>query len=203
MRFALLTCGVLASGLLMSLGLFPHYAAPITGLLFVLVLQSMRHLRVWRWQGKPTGLFIVWGVLVICMVSAPQLRAEPYPWSLQRARMLKWLQEGGEQHVVLVRYSWRHDPHKEWVYNRADIDSAKVVWAREMDADQNGKLLEYFRDRRPWLLEADAQPPRLSPYPVGSVSEFSSALQSGAMEDSVRVPMRGTIAPPCGERCGG
>ena len=53
----------------------------------------------------------------------------------------------------------------EWVYNKADIDGAQVVWAREMDPDHNRKLLDYFKDRHIWLLEPDAEPPMLQPYP--------------------------------------
>jgi hypothetical protein len=51
-----------------------------------------------------------------------------------------------------------------WVYNRADINGAKVVWAREMDEADNRELLQYFHDRRAWLVEADENPPKLSPY---------------------------------------
>jgi hypothetical protein len=53
------------------------------------------------------------------------------------------------------------------VYNEADIDGAKVVWAREMDADQNLRLLEYFNDRQVWLLEVGQNRPpfKLVPYP--------------------------------------
>ena len=57
--------------------------------------------------------------------------------------------------------------YREWVYNEADIDRAKVVWAREMDIAQNRKLLEYFNDRSVWLVEVDQydSPPKLLPYP--------------------------------------
>jgi hypothetical protein len=59
---------------------------------------------------------------------------------------------------------------KEWVYNEADIDGSKVVWAREMDSVQNRKLVEYFKDRHVWLVEVgrDGSSPELKPYPVGS-----------------------------------
>lgn len=64
-----------------------------------------------------------------------------------------------------MRYSAAHPPELEWVYNRADIDGSKVVWARDMGREQNAELLRYFETRRIWLVEADLTPPRLSAYP--------------------------------------
>ena len=83
MRFALLTCSVLGVGLLGEKWIWPHYAAPMTGLIFVLVLQAMRHLRLWRWRGRPTGQFMVWTIPVVCvavrscMTFAQQLQVNP------------------------------------------------------------------------------------------------------------------------------
>jgi hypothetical protein len=74
-------------------------------------------------------------------------------------------------HLIVVRYGADHRPHDEFVYNGADIDGSKVVWAREMSRDQNRELLRYFKQRRIWLLEADAPTPRLSPYPVGGLAQ--------------------------------
>ena len=65
---------------------------------------------------------------------------------------------------MVVRYSVDHPVLQEWVYNRADMDDAKIVWAREIpDVDLN-PLLNYFRDRRVWLAEPDLPVPRLSVY---------------------------------------
>lgn len=168
MRLALLTCGVLLAGLLAASPLQRHYAAPITGLVFALVLQGMRHLHVWRWRGRRTGRFIVWAIVGICVVSAPQLLEKPKTWSLDRASFLALLSKDADRHLVVVRYRPWHNANREWVYNEADIDAAKVVWAREIDPAQNRKLLEYFKDRRAWLLFADAEPPGLMQYPVES-----------------------------------
>ncbi len=52
------------------------------------------------------------------------------------------------------------------MYNAADIDHAKVIWAREADDAQNARLLAYYRTRRIWLLEPDRQPLQLQPYPT-------------------------------------
>jgi hypothetical protein len=55
------------------------------------------------------------------------------------------------------------------VYNEANIDGAKIVWAREMDSGQNRKLVEYFKDRQVWLVEVNESPPALTRYPVETV----------------------------------
>lgn len=173
-RFALLTCGVFAVGLRMESWFFMHYAAPITGIAFLLVLQSLRHLRVWRWQSRQAGRLALWTVLLGCVA----LFAAAFILKLQtvrsaemqpRARIVARLNQAGGRHLVIVRYSRVRSAY-EWVYNAADIDGSKVVWAREMDPAQNRKLLEYFKDRHAWLLEAgEDQPlPKLTPYPERS-----------------------------------
>jgi hypothetical protein len=66
----------------------------------------------------------------------------------------------------MVRYAADHDGDNEWVYNLADIDKAKVLWAREMGPDNDRELLEYFKDRTVWLLCPDNFPIRLEPLPI-------------------------------------
>ena len=91
------------------------------------------------------------------------------PWprgNLARASMLSTLEHLPGEHLVLVRYSANHNFDVEWVYNAADIDASKVVWARDMDEQDNQELLQYFKNRRVWLVEPDQSPPKLSPYPL-------------------------------------
>jgi hypothetical protein len=68
-----------------------------------------------------------------------------------------------------MRYDSNHDPNEEWVYNGADIDGSKVVWARDMGEAQNLELIRYFKDRKVWLMEPDAKSPRVSRYTQGRV----------------------------------
>jgi hypothetical protein len=69
----------------------------------------------------------------------------------------------GEQ-LVFVRY-WPQHQFQEWVHNAADIDRARIVWSRDLGPEENQKLLRYYPQRTPWLLEPDAHPPRLTHYP--------------------------------------
>ncbi len=80
-------------------------------------------------------------------------------WQWNRARVQNELESTPGNHLVIVRYQGDHYSHREWVFNRADIDSAKVVWAREMDEVNNRELLNYFSDRKVWLLDADLPHP--------------------------------------------
>jgi hypothetical protein len=65
--------------------------------------------------------------------------------------------------LVFVRYGPQHT-FKEWVHNEADIDASRVVWARDLGAAENQKLLRYYPQRTAWLLEPDAKPLKLVKY---------------------------------------
>lgn len=66
--------------------------------------------------------------------------------------------------LVFVRYSPGHIFQDEWVYNDASIDDARIVWARDLGEDENGKLRALYPNRRVLLLEPDARPPALTSY---------------------------------------
>lgn len=147
-----------------------HYAAPAAGLLLALTLQGARHLRVWRPRGKRAGLFLARAIPTICFVMiAVRIAARPGPhdnllmmWcctdagNLDRERLISKLEEMGDRHLVFVHYSPGHNIHDEWVYNAADIDRARVVFAQEMDPAADRELMAYFKDRQVWVIQPDA-----------------------------------------------
>ncbi len=175
-RWLVIAGGVSIAGMELPTFFAVHYAAPITAVILAVILQGMRHLRAWRWEGKPIGLFLARSITLICVLMVPlQVRMLPAlarsgiwrPMGVERAEILAELDSLPGGHLVFVRYGPEHDPLAEWVYNEADIDHAKVVWARDMGPAENGELIKYFKERRLWLVKPDEKPPRLSPYGVG------------------------------------
>jgi hypothetical protein len=173
-----------------------HYVAPIVSVAVALVVQSMRHLRLWRWDGRPLGLFLARAVVVICVLLIPVqvriLAAPPTPGDFaaiapNRAAIEAQLTALPGPQLVLVRYDTNHDPLRDWVYNRADIDYAKIVWARDMGPDRNQELLRYYKDRRVWLLDPDANMPHLSAFsePIHSTSHVTAANAESATPEGV------------------
>ena len=142
-KFALGVCGLLLAVLLTETWTYPHYAAPATSLVILLLVEALRQARIAKWRGLPIGKSLVRGVLPMLLISAivPFALAQPLKqsgWHLERARLLNALEQRPGRHLVIVRYGPGHSPHQEWVYNRADIDGARVVWARGMNP-QDGK----------------------------------------------------------------
>jgi hypothetical protein len=173
-RFPVIGSAVLLLGIVVETWTSPHYLAAATVFFYIVLMQCMRHLRLWRREAG-TGASLVRAVLIIAMVMvvlrvtavAAHVRIEP-PWprgNLERAGILHKLRNSSGRHLVIVAYGPNHDLNDEWVYNRADIDSASVVWVRDMGEVKNQELLEYFQHRKAWRLFADESPPRVESYP--------------------------------------
>ena len=179
-RYLVLVCGSVLVGALLPVYFSPHYVAPLTCAIYALIMITMQGLRRWRPCGKPSGVVLVRAVpiivvtlLILCALSpaarsdlTPQMATwySPITVNTYRARIIAQLSAQPGLHLVIVRYSPDHLPANEWVFNRADIDQSKVVWARDMGADRNSELIRYFKDRQIWLAEPDQAVPKLSPY---------------------------------------
>ena len=170
-RFLLiqLFCSVL--GMLSVIYFTLHYTAPLTATLFGLLVQAMRHMRRWTLFSKPVGVALTRIVVLAVLANIPYyiaatVRGAPTqePWTVTRSRIAGQLEATPGTHLVIVRYTPQHILDNDWVYNGADINGSKVVWAREIPGQDMHPLLAYFRDRKIWLVEADASPPRLRPY---------------------------------------
>jgi hypothetical protein len=157
-----------------------HYLAPITILIYLVVVQGMRHLRVMAGRHRAvllilTVLLVYTGLRLPLMWPGPavltRLIGIHFPYETEpdpRSIILHTLQAIGGRHLLIVRYGPDHDPDDEWVYNAADIDNSQVVWAREMDSASDQQLINYFRGRHVWLVEPDAPHVKLVAYAASS-----------------------------------
>jgi hypothetical protein len=89
-------------------------------------------------------------------VGARSIRSRA-PFVEQREQVLTFLQKQPGQLLVLVLYGPRHIVHYEWVYNDANIDQSRIVWARAMPGVKDDELLRYYPERRVWILDDDVK----------------------------------------------
>ncbi len=159
---------------------FPHYLAPFTAAFYAIGLQAMRHLRLWSSSGiNLVGKTLLRLTVSLCFVmAAARLYADPlhltiaqWPkgeWATSwygpgqfgapRAQVQDRLEHFPGKQLAIVRYSPNHNSLDEWVYNAANIDSSKVIWAREMDDADNLDLIRYYKNRTVWLVQPDIHP---------------------------------------------
>ncbi len=172
-RLPIITLAVLATGVLVSTFFRPHYLAPATGLLYIILVQGMRHMTQCTWRRNAVGANLAPAVpavaaVMICLrllLIAMHTPIEPR-WprgNLERAQLEKQLETLPRKQLVLVSYGPSHNPDNEWVSNMANIDAQKVVWARDMGPD-NSELLDYYPERQVWQINPDEDPVALHPH---------------------------------------
>jgi hypothetical protein len=186
-RFLILCVLVLMAGSSIMIFVLPHYLAPFTAAFYAIGLQAMRHLRLWAPEGRPAGAAIVRLTVILCVMlagvrlfsrplglSVPQWPSGGWFWTwagpehfgTERAGIETYLEHLPGGQLAIVRYAHKREPLNQWVYNAADIDASKVVWAGEVNSASDRELLDYYRDRKAWLIEPDETPARVSPYPL-------------------------------------
>jgi len=111
----------------------------------------------------PIGLALSRAIIVSLIlgtgVNVARGTCDPLFWTCEgdpsRTAIAEKLNHTPGKHLIMVRYTDDHNIHDDWVYNDAEIDKAKVLWARELDPEQNAKLFAYFKDRKIWLVTPD------------------------------------------------
>jgi hypothetical protein len=159
---------------------YAHYVAGVTCLFLLVTVVSLENLSRLTMANHLVGPDAVRVIVFLCaahfvfwygvqLSDHPEL--EQYEtWDevnhgdpVGRIGVNRQLAQVPGKQLVFVRYWPKHEV-TEWVYNGADIDGQTVVFARDLGAPENEKLRAYYPDRKAWLLEPDARPPKLSPY---------------------------------------
>jgi hypothetical protein len=168
-------------GLLIISWFIPHYAAPAVCSFVVILVQALRYMRHWKFAGRPVGIgwtrvivasavFMVPSCILDNVASPGDPHCLSHAYDLARAAITTELNHTPGDHLVIVRYSPAHLPHREWVYNSADIDHSRIVWAREIPGTDLSPLFAYYPTRKVWIVEPDLFPSALYPYSPATVS---------------------------------
>jgi len=206
-RLFLFFFAVSAVGLLGVTWFLPHYAAPVFAVIMALLVQAFRHLRRWTFSGRPVGVGWTRVLVILTLATVPACTmkslADPgslfclnWPYNQDRADIVRHLNDTPGQHLVLVRYLPKHNVHDEWVYNAAEIDRSKIVWARVVPDLDVQPLLNYYAGRRVWLLDVGEEFAGLRPLMPSDISAVSNPPVPSASTDSRNLVPKSPVVRP-------
>jgi 4-amino-4-deoxy-L-arabinose transferase-like glycosyltransferase len=166
LRVPLLLLLLFYLGLSVEANLFPHYFAPATVLVILVAAAAIQDVSSRFSPGKmrlaaACAIFCYIAIFDVCRVMDPLsrfcFRRDLREFIAQRDRVSTFLLKQPGQHLVLVRYGSNHAVENEWVYNGANIDQSRIVWAHAMPGDKDDELLRYYPARRVWVLDEDEE----------------------------------------------
>jgi len=173
-----------------------HYAAQVLCAILAIAVYGLRMLRLWKPRGIPLGLMASRAVVLVMafwmVLTLGEKVVNPYllqinetyllQQPIDRNRLEMQLERIPGQHLVIVHNRRSHTGSDDWVYNKADIDHSKVVWARDMGPEKNQELLEYFSTRKVWLVEQNDGVMRLQAYDTNSPSDVVASTRARATQ---------------------
>jgi hypothetical protein len=153
-------------------GASPHYLAPAAAVLVAIVVECCRHLRasrVYVVKFLPIAM-----ALVLTLRIAAQSLGLPYTQKLNfqswccrvegnhnKARIAAVLDLIPGDHLVFVREKTDEYNLLQWIYNDADIDRSRIVWARDLGPERDAELVRYYSERKVWLVDPNVEPATL------------------------------------------
>jgi hypothetical protein len=154
---------------------FSHYAAPVIAA--IAALSACGTESVWRLRIRsiPVGAIMAAAAFSVALSTPLPRITNPAAYSSSmaafgdtRARIISAFSQTGGEQLIIVRYAnpvWQ--PDMEWVYNSADIDSQRIIFAHDLGAQENAALVQYYAGRRIWLLTQSDTTVRVEPYIAG------------------------------------
>jgi hypothetical protein len=150
---------------------FPHYAAPLFPPLLLITVRGLMTLGRWSVNERPVGYVFSRGAFFVAASPLALMTLHlttGWPdgitnsWSRsccavrqssERSEIVEALEQVPGKDLVVVDDSQSFPKYGDLVYNEPDIDASSVAFAHSLSAASNARLLDYFRDRRIWLLE--------------------------------------------------
>jgi hypothetical protein len=141
----------------------PQYGAPAASLLLLLAGFGIYWLQRLRVPGV-NGPNLLRGVVLAEILLAASVcwahiisgvaPSQPFYATLDRPRIAHLLLRQSGRQLCLVRYATRDPgPDQDWLYNRADLADARIVWARSLSNASDRALIAAFPGRHVWLLQ--------------------------------------------------
>lgn len=164
----------------------PHYFAPATAVVIAILVECCRHLQAARIRILP--LLPAAMVLILALRIGAEQAGLPYSQKLNfqtwccrvqgnqnKPRIMAELAKAPGNHLVFVKA--KTDSHNlfQWIYNSADIDGSRFVWARDLGDGENARLAASMAGRRVWMVDPNVEPATLTAYDPATPK---TALQS-------------------------
>jgi hypothetical protein len=147
----------------------PHYLAPAAVVFVAVVVEGCRYFDGLRLRVAPL-LIAAMAVVLMIRIGLEQAglpysqRINFQSWccrekgNMNKARMTAELEQIPGKHLLFVKTKTNLDDIFQWIYNDADLDAARFVWARDLGAERNAELARSFARRQIWLVDPNAKP---------------------------------------------
>ncbi len=135
---------------------YPHYTAPVGCLMFFLVVTGLRRMSVGSQLFQKAAVItpvIALGTFLAMTVDyeIPQNVGRPTV-KVNRQAVVDYLADIPGKHLLLVTYVDGHIVHNEYVYNLADPESQRILWARSFSDAEDRAFVADYADRTAWKL---------------------------------------------------